>query len=218
MKILAIETATEACSAALGIDGEIIERYAVAPRRHAGLILNMVEELLAESGSSLAGLDALAFGRGPGGFTGVRIAAGVVQGLAFGAALPVIPVSTLAALAQAAGREGDAVLAAMDARMGEVYWGLFKKDEDNGVLPVNAEQVSKPEQVQVPAGDDWHGVGSAWHSYGDVLNNNLSGRLKSVRADCFPRAGCVLELALREFSAGNTVAPEQALPSYLRNL
>ena len=217
MNLLAIETATEACSAALAINGEIIEKYEVAPRQHARLILGMVDQLLTESDQRLIGLDALAFGRGPGSFTGVRIASGVIQGLAFGANLPVIPISTLAVLAQSAPRTDAAVLAAMDARMGEVYWGLFRKDAENIAQAVGAEQVSRPEQVKVPKGHHWHGIGSAWRDYQAILQNNSSGKIISVRADCLPRARHVLELAVREFRQGNTVSAAQALPVYLRD-
>lgn len=189
----------------------------MAPQQHAGLILTMVEQLLTESGHQLAELDALAFGRGPGSFTGVRIASGVIQGLAFGAKLPVIPISTLAALAQSACRTNTAILAAIDARMGEVYWGLFHKDTENSVLAANEEQVSRPEQVAILEGHHWHGLGSAWHCYQSVLEDNLSGRIASIRADSLPRARHVLELAIKEFKLGNTVSAEQALPVYLRN-
>ncbi|UCE90616.1 MAG: tRNA (adenosine(37)-N6)-threonylcarbamoyltransferase complex dimerization subunit type 1 TsaB, partial [Pseudomonadota bacterium] len=128
MKLLAIETATEACSVALAVDGDVRDRFEIAPRGHAGLVLPMAKALLAEAGLGLRELDALVFGRGPGAFTGLRIAAGVVQGLAYGAELPVVPVSSLATLAQGVSAQTGAsdVLAVFDARMGEVYWGAFR--------------------------------------------------------------------------------------------
>src|SRR5688572_20199128 len=125
MKLLALETATDACSAALWIDGAILGRYRLAPREHARLILPMCEELLAEAGIELAQLDGIGVGRGPGSFTGVRIACSAAQGLAYALDIPVSPVSTLAALAQGTMEEWDArcVLSALDARMGEIYFG-----------------------------------------------------------------------------------------------
>jgi tRNA threonylcarbamoyladenosine biosynthesis protein TsaB len=127
MKLLALDTATEACSAAVWVDGTVLERYELAPRRHAALILPMIEAVLAEANLSPLQLDAIAFGRGPGAFTGVRIAVGIAQGIAFAADLPVIPISTLAALALGAAQETgySRIAAALDARMGEVYWGVY---------------------------------------------------------------------------------------------
>ena len=157
MKILAVETATEACSAALSVEGEIIERYTVSPREHSLLILPMLESLLAEAGLVLNQLDALAFGRGPGSFTGVRIAAGVIQGVAFGADLPVAPVSTLAAMAQdifAKSRE-TAVFTALDARMGEVYWGVYQKSEDGYATLWGEEAVINSSRGVVSGRDNW---------------------------------------------------------------
>ena len=163
MKILAIETATEACSAALLIDGKIIERYQVQPRMHSQLILPMMNELLAEAGVALTALDAIAFGRGPGAFTGVRIAVGVAQGAAFAADLPVVPVSTLAALAQRGFREsgGRRLLPAYDARMQEVYWAAYEVDAQGLVSIRVADEVSAPDQVTLPDGEGWQGVGPA---------------------------------------------------------
>nr|VFJ43097.1 MAG: tRNA threonylcarbamoyl adenosine modification protein YeaZ [Candidatus Kentron sp. FM] len=141
MKILAIDTATDACSVALHLDGDYREIHELAPRRHAEILLPRIRTLLSEAALSLRDLDALAFGRGPGAFTGVRIATGVIQGLAFGADLPVVPISSLHALAQGAWRErGEGnVLAAFDARMGEVYWGAYRLDaagdNEGGTLP-----------------------------------------------------------------------------------
>ena len=123
MKLLALDTATEACSAAVLADGEVLERYELAPRRHAALILPMIESVLAEAGLEISQLDAIAVGRGPGAFTGVRIAIGIAQGIAFAADLPVALVSTLAALALGTARDTGAtrIAAALDARMGEIY-------------------------------------------------------------------------------------------------
>ncbi len=145
MKLLALETATEACSAAVWVDGAVLERYEIAPRRHAVLILPMVEAVLAEAGLTMNQLDAIAVGRGPGAFTGVRIAIGIAQGLAFAGDLPVVPVSTLAALALGAAREmGQTRIAtALDARMGEIYWGTWAVSDD-GVALLGEERVCAP--------------------------------------------------------------------------
>ena len=162
MKILAIETATEGCSAALLINGEVIDRFQVAPREHGNLILPMVDELLNEAGMTLQQLDALAFGRGPGSFTGVRMATGVIQGLAFAAELPIAPVSTLTALAYQAGPpvEGQTVYAALDARMGEVYWCEYERI-DGQLKAVSNESVIAPAAFSVTQGKQAIGIGPA---------------------------------------------------------
>ena len=172
MKILAIDTSGDACSAALLIDSELTQRLEREPRRHGELVLGMMEGLLARAGIGLTQLDAMAFGRGPGSFTGVRIATSVVQGAAFGADLPVVPVSTLAALAQGHYRSSGSsrVLAALDARMGELYWGPYRLSDGNLMRPVSAEEVAAPEMVSIPEDGDWSGTGSGWDAYGDAIN------------------------------------------------
>lgn len=219
MKILAIDTSTEACSAALLIDGEIRERYQLAPREHARLILPMIDSLLAESELKLAHLDALAFGRGPGGFTGVRIATGVIQGLAFGADLPVTPVSSLAALAQGACQDTGAqcVLGAIDARMGEVYWGAYRAGEEGLVRLEGNETVCPPEQAHLPAGRGWHGAGSGWETYQEELRARIGVALSAWEGQRHPRASHVALLGADLHRGGLAVAAEQALPVYLRD-
>jgi tRNA threonylcarbamoyladenosine biosynthesis protein TsaB len=167
MKILAIDTATEACSAALLVGGHVTERYEVLGRGHAEHVLPMVDSLLAEAGIALATLDAIAFGRGPGAFTGVRIAVSVVQGLAFGADLPVVPVSDLAALAARAAVQHDArrVLACMDARMQQVYWAVFDVSEPARPVALTTEQVTDPAQVALPDGTPCFGAGHGFAAY-----------------------------------------------------
>ncbi|MES9846944.1 MAG: tRNA (adenosine(37)-N6)-threonylcarbamoyltransferase complex dimerization subunit type 1 TsaB, partial [Candidatus Thiodiazotropha sp.] len=171
MKLIAIETAAEACSAALYLSGEVSIRYKIMPRGHSELILDMVDDLLRDAGLSPTALDAVAFGRGPGSFTGVRIATGVIQGIAFAADLPVVGVSTLAALAQRAYREkGERnLLAAFDARMGELYWAGYRVAEKELVVPAIPEQVGSAQQVEMPDGGEWYGVGSGWGAYGEQL-------------------------------------------------
>ena len=150
MKLLAIETATETCSVALTVNGEVLEYYRHAPREHAELLLPWIEKLLAEAGMVFSSLDAIAFSRGPGSFTSLRIGIGVVQGLAWAADLPVIPVSSLAATAQTAVGEGiGSALTALDARMNEVFAGTFKLNSDGVMAPVDEERVCSPEDVQL---------------------------------------------------------------------
>lgn len=218
MKLLAIETATEACSAALWVDGTLTHRYRLAPREHTRLILPMMDELLSESDLVLTRLDALAFGRGPGAFTGVRIAASVIQGAAFGADLPVVPVSTLAALAQQGLDTGARhVLAALDARMGEVYWGAFEADAYGLAVAAGDELVVAPEVVPVPRTPGWYGIGPGWRAHGDVLGARLGALVSTMDPEPYPAAVEVARLAVRDLAAGHAVPADQALPVYLRD-
>ncbi len=219
MKILAIETATEACSAALLIDGNVLECYQVQPRMHSQLILPMMDELLAEAGTPLTALDALAFGAGPGAFTGVRIAAGVAQGAAFAADLPVLPISTLAALAQRGWRElgWRRLLPAYDARMQEVYWGAYAVDADGLVAAQVADEVAAPDRVTLPDGSGWKGVGVGWGSYRSLLEQRLGEAVDSVNVDLLCSAHDVALLGATAFARGEAVAAEQAAPVYLRD-
>lgn len=218
MKLLAIETATEACSVALAVDGDVREQFEVAPRGHAGRVLPMAQALLAEAGLGLRQLDALVFGRGPGAFTGLRIAAGVTQGLAFGAGLPVVPVSSLATLAQgiAERRGAGNVLAAFDARMGEVYWGAFRREGDI-MQALGAEHVCDASQVAVEEGSRWFGAGSGWRSDGDALQAVLGDALDGYDADCYPAARHALVAGAAAYAAGAHVDAARALPVYLRD-
>lgn len=217
MKLLALDTATEACSAALLSGDAVYERHVIAPRRHAELILPMVDGVLTEAGLGLNDLDAIAFGRGPGAFTGVRIAAGVTQGLALGAGLPVIPVSSLAALAQTALGKAAVVLPAIDARMGEVYWAAYESDQDGLATALAGEQVASPDAVRVPSTGQIFGIGSGWGTYRERLERILDGRIGGIDPDRFPLAKDMLPLAVREYNAGRCVSAEQALPVYLRD-
>lgn len=219
MKLLAIETATDACSAALSIDGEIRERFELAPRAHTELILPMIDELMAEAGITISQVDAMAFGRGPGAFTGVRIAVGVIQGIAFAANLPVVPVSTLAVLAQR--MSANKVLAALDARMDEVYWGAYRRNAAGLMELLGEECVSPPADVPLPEGKDWWGAGAGWAAYQGVLSERCASQLVSD-ADAWdgtalPHAREVALLGLAGFDAGQAVSAEQALPVYLRD-
>lgn len=219
MKLLAIETATDCCSAALWVDGEVREHFEVAPQRQSELILPMMDALLAEAGLRPAQLDALAFGRGPGSFTGVRIAAGVVQGVAFAANLPVVGVSTLAALAQGHLRATGwaRVLAAYDARMGEVYWAACEVDGDGIMRVVGNERVVPADDVPLPDGVDWHGVGSGWTAHAVALQRRLGGKVARIDGDAHCRARDVARIGASDFAAGCAMRAEQALPVYLRD-
>ncbi len=220
VKLLALDTSTEACSAALWIDGDVSERYGITPNDHGRHILGMMETLLNEAGVPLTAMDALAFGRGPGSFTGLRIAAGVVQGLALGADLPVVPVSSLAALAQGAYREhrSTAVLAAIDARMNEVYWGCYRVSGEALVELENEECVAPPAQVPLPESGQWRGTGSGWAAaYGEQLARRLEERLIGYDADRYPRAADMAVLAVAAYARGRAVPVQQVTPVYLRD-
>ena len=215
MKLLALDTATEACSAAVWMDGAVLERYEWVPRRHATLILPMIESVLAEAGSSVMQLDAIAVGRGPGAFTGLRIAVGIAQGIAFAADLPVVPVSTLAALALGAGRATSQarIAPALDARMGEVYWGIYAVGGEDAE-PLDEERCCAPGAVTAPPGA-WFGAGSGWAAHAEALMQRLT--VSGWQGDCYPRASDVARLAAAPSRRGEWVAAEQALPVYLRD-
>jgi tRNA threonylcarbamoyladenosine biosynthesis protein TsaB len=215
VKLLALDTATEACSAAVWVDGVVLERYEWAPRRHAALILPMIETVLAEAELNVMQLDAIAFSRGPGAFTGLRIAVGIAQGIAFAADLPVAPVSTLAALALGAARETGQthIAAALDARMGEVYWGVYAVAGEDAE-PLGEERVCAPAAVGAPPGE-WFGAGSGWAVYAATLSRYLT--VSGWRGECYPRAGDIARLAAVPSRRGEWAPAERALPVYLRN-
>lgn len=213
MKLLALDTSTDACTAAVWVDGAVHEQFEFA--QQSARILPMVDSVLAEAGLALTQLDALAFGRGPGSFTGLRIAAGVVQGLAFGADLPVVPVSSLAALAQ--GQNAACVLAAFDARIQQVYWGAYVRNAEGVVELQGEEGVYAPDRIPLPEGAEWVGAGSGWDQYADALVKHLGTRVIEWRKQCFPHARDVAELGAVGFKQGQAVAPELALPVYLRD-
>ena len=214
MKLLAFETATEACSVAVFVDGEVHERFEIAPRRHAELALPWAEMLLAEAGVSRSQLDAVAVGRGPGAFTGVRLAVALAQGIALALDRPVLPVSTLAALA--AGAPGGRILAAIDARMGEVYLGAFAR-VDGDPRALAAETVVRPDLAAVPDGNGWHGVGTGFAAAEGAMRVRLGAALASVDAGALPRAADVARLGALAFARGEAVAPERVEPAYLRD-
>lgn len=219
VKLLAIDTAESACSAALLVDGEVLSLMEQAARGHSERILPMMQSLLSEAGCSLNELDALAFGRGPGSFTGLRIAAGVIQGAALGAGLPVVPVSTLRALAQGAFRMHGArqVLSALDARMAEVYWGAYVLGDNDLMQPSIDELVCGPSGVPAAGKGAWFGVGSGWQAYPKDLEERAAANLVQVLPDMQIDAQDMLHLAAADFMAGRAVEPEYAVPVYLRD-
>ncbi|MDO5609636.1 MAG: tRNA (adenosine(37)-N6)-threonylcarbamoyltransferase complex dimerization subunit type 1 TsaB [Pseudomonadota bacterium] len=216
MNLLALETSTEACSVALVHGDQLIERFEIAPRRHAELSLPWADALLAEAGLARHALDAIAVSRGPGAFTGVRLGISLAQGMALALGRPVVAVSTLAALALRAGAEdGEQVLAAIDARMGEVYWCSYRM-RDGEPHALMAEQVSKPADVIID-GAGWHGVGTGFAAQESVLAMHLSAQLATLDASALPHAADVARLAVAAFARGEAQPPERIEPAYLRN-
>jgi tRNA threonylcarbamoyladenosine biosynthesis protein TsaB len=221
VRVLAVDTATEACSAAVLTPRGLASRYEELERAHAERILGMVDAVLAEAGVSLGELDAVAFGCGPGAFTGCRLAASIAQGLAFGAGRRVVPVSDLRALAQRvldASPAARGVLVCTDARMQEVYWGCFKRDASGLAEPCGIEHVSSPAAVELPRELEGQitGVGRGFLAH-PLLREKLQGRLAAIEAEWLPRAGEVARLAVPEVAAGRLVLPQEASPVYLRD-
>ncbi len=223
MKILALETSGACCSAALLIADRLQQRHEHAPRRHADLILGMLDDLLREAGLRLNELDAIAYGRGPGSFTGVRIAAAVAQGVAFGANRPAIAVSTLAATARAAYRRTGQrrIACALDARMGEVYWGCFRVEGPNALTLIDQEDVLAPESTPALAGTGWCAAGNGWEAYLALQERHRSALeatpepIPGLLAETGPEAEDIAWLARAMSDQGKR--PDQALPVYLRN-
>ena len=216
LNIVAIDTATEACSVALLCGGEVRHRYEVAAKIHAKVLLPMLDELMAEAQLTPQQLDAVAFGRGPGGFTGVRIGTAAAQAIALGADIPAAPVSNLAAIAARAYREnGDEKIAvAMDARMGEVYWAAYRVQNIEPEL-VGSEMVCPPQRVPV-LDDQWIAAGTGWEPYSDVLTAASQVRLKDNMSH-LPHAVDILNIGVEMIRQDRGVPAEKALPVYLRD-
>jgi len=218
MKLLAVETATEACSAALMIYGEITEQFSLTANGHSKLILPMIDALMADAGLKPTDLDGLAFGCGPGSFTGVRIATGIIHGIAFALDLPVVPVSNLAAVAQDFFDHNEENLAfvAMDARMNEIYWGVYQRNASGFAELLGKEAVLPASEIEFP-GVSGVGIGSGWKAYHQELLSHLSHRVIGYDADILPRARAVARLGTEGFKLGLAVPVEQAMPVYLRD-
>jgi tRNA threonylcarbamoyladenosine biosynthesis protein TsaB len=226
VRILALDTATENCSAALLIDGRLTVRERLLPRGHAAHILPMIEELLGESGMGLSSLSAIAFGRGPGAFTGVRLAASVTQGLAYAAGLPVVGVSDLRAVAQrllGVAPGASRVVVLNDARMHEVYWGCFERAAEGLAVPAGEEHVGRPDGVRLP--ESWLRtgeqpgvwlVGTGLSAYPE-LKLGFGEAVQGAREDLLPSAADIARLAGPEVRSGRLQPPAAALPVYLRD-
>ncbi len=214
MKCLAIETSSIACSVALAIDDEIFALHRIAPQQQSQMILPLIDELLKSKNIALNQLDALAFGCGPGSFTGVRIATSITQGLAYALNLPVIPISSLAALAQTTYQEKGykKLLVAVDARIQEVYWATYEVNENALVVLRGNEHVSPPEDIIV-SDDNWHGAGNAW----EVYANNIAYQPIACHPHCLPTAGSIAILAKKKYEQQSWVRAADVCPTYLRD-
>ncbi|SEN26338.1 tRNA threonylcarbamoyladenosine biosynthesis protein TsaB [Nitrosospira multiformis] len=214
MKILAFDTSSEYCSIALVLERDILGEEVLAEQRHSELVLPMVSRMLDEAGLTLAQLDGIAFGSGPGSFTGLRIACGIAQGLAFGAELPVIGISTLEALAQQAG--GTQVVAALDARMHEIYHAAYRKVLDEWQV-VSEPTLCLPQNAPLVPEQDWTGCGSGFDMYPEVLRARYEGYLNHIISGVRPEARAMAQLAVPRFARGQGVDPADAAPLYIRN-
>jgi tRNA threonylcarbamoyladenosine biosynthesis protein TsaB len=214
MNLLAIDTSTDSCSVAASRGPELFSRREPAAQRQAERVLGMVEELLAEARLALGQIEGIAYGEGPGSFTGLRIAAGVTQGLAFARGIGVVGVGSLLALAEEAA--GEKVVACLDAHMGEVYHAAYVK-AGAGWEEISAPGLYKPETVPVPSGRDWVGCGDGFAAHRDRLAARLGERVSVIRSEAAPSALAVLKLAMPRFAAGEAKDAATAVPVYLRD-
>ena len=215
LNVLAIETSTEVCSVAVSVSGELLLLEKHVGQRHSEVILPMIDQLILDSGISLQQMDVIGFGAGPGSFTGVRLACSVAQGLAFGVSVPVVPVSSLEALAQATNFEK--VLICQDARMNQVYFASYER-KDSSWVPLTEPCVCDPQEVTVPMGGGWIACGSGFISYEEEFKSYFGLSGLTVNVDHInPPAREVLLIAEREFSNDRYVAAENAAPTYVRN-
>jgi tRNA threonylcarbamoyladenosine biosynthesis protein TsaB len=219
MNLLAIESSTEQLSVALLSGGQLLAREASEPRRHAALLLQLVDGLLGEAGIGRRELDAIAFGCGPGAFTGVRLATSSAQGLGFGLDRPVLPVSSLKALALAATRSGAVppLLTVLDARMGELYAAAWCQEDDRELQRVGEEELVSPAGLQLPGDDVWCVVGSGWHAHREALEERFGMQLQGLDEPRLPHAREIALVALADYRAGARPSAFEAMPVYLRD-
>ncbi len=214
MKILALDTSTEYCSVALWLDGAVSDRCEKVGQRHSEVLLPMVDGLLRSADLRLADLDGIAFGAGPGSFTGVRIACSAAQGLALGADKPVSGICTLQALAEDAGHER--VIAVLDARMAEVYYAAYEKRQ-GAWHAVHEPGLCLPQHAPALTGAGWFGAGSGFLAHGTQLRARYASNLAAVAEQAVPQAAAIARLAAPLFAAGLGVDAAQAAPLYLRD-
>jgi len=214
--ILALDTSTEACTVALQVNGKVAEKFAIIPRHHNQELLPMIQQVLADQGVTYADLDCIAFGRGPGSFTGLRITVGVVQGLAFGADIPVIPVSTLACMAQGYHRQtGDSqCLVAMQARQEEIYFGVYEL-ADGCMRSLAPDVLINASDARLVKPGEWHGVGNGWQ-HKSLLEAGLGIEVPVIDLEILPHASDLITLAEPELLQGRTLVAAEAMPVYLR--
>ena len=226
MNLLAIDTSTDYCSVAACRGETIVFRHERAGQRHAERVLGMVDAVLAEAGLALADIGGIAYGAGPGSFTGLRVACGVTQGLALARAIPVVGIGTLLALVEEAAEEAalnaagelscQRVIACIDARMGEVYHAAYRMTAA-GWVEILPPGLYRPEAVPAVSGDGWDGCGGGFAAYGGAVAARYRGQLTVLRSEVAPSARAVLRLALPRFAAGDTRDPATATPLYLRD-
>jgi tRNA threonylcarbamoyladenosine biosynthesis protein TsaB len=219
MKILAFDTSSIACSVALRKDGDIKASHQIAPMQQAKLILPMINELLHSSSLALHELDAIAYGCGPGSFTGIRIATSVAQGLSYASKRPLIRLSSLAVMAQAAFMAGlgSQFLVAVDARTEQVYWAKYSINAQGYAEQQGEEEVCKPDAITLPPGTNWCGIGDGWEKYEQKLKQGLGFWPKTLNISQLPTAEALLTLAAVKLTRGEgIIAPSEAIPAYLR--
>jgi tRNA threonylcarbamoyladenosine biosynthesis protein TsaB len=217
MKLLFLDTSTAACTAALLKGEEVRLQHHVAPMQHAKLILPMIDALLKESKLSCSDLDAVAYGVGPGSFTGTRIANSVAQGMGFACRLPIVPLSSLACLAQTAAKKHgwQKLLVAVDARMNQIYWAMYVRSGTGDVSLIGEERLCPPSEVTVPADEAWYAIGDGWEKYASILEERLGFMPVEICATLLPEAGACIDLARSKFEQGDWIQAAEAAPNYL---
>ena len=215
MKILALETSTEFCSVALYLNGKILNKEALAGHRHSEILLPMIQEILSEAELTLQQIDGIAFGAGPGSFTGLRIACGVAQGLAYATNLPVVGISTLEAVAQKTGEQK--IIVALDARMGEIYHAAYQKLTSHDWKVISPPTLCSPQHARPLSDNGWNGCGSGFDIYSKELSTLYNKNIQQIHYRLHPQAGEIAQLALPRFTDGSNTDPINATPVYIRN-